>query len=111
MHRNSGGNAKSAGDRGTIAPARGTVRTVLVAESKRLDQRPIPFQIRALEIVEQPAPATDHLQQPLAAVMILRMGPEMIVQVVDPFSQERNLDAGRPRICLIRTVLLDRRCF
>src|ERR1700722_11967642 len=111
MHRLSGKNAKSAGDWGTIAPARGTKRTVLVAKSKSLDQRPIPFQIRALEIIEQPAPATDHLQQALAAVMILRVGPEMIGQVVDPVGQQRHLDAGRAGVGLAGSVLQDRRCF
>ncbi len=44
----------------------------LVPETKLLDERSVGRQITSLEVRQQPAAGTHHLEQTAAAVMILR---------------------------------------
>lgn len=77
----------------------------LVPEAELLDERPVRGQIASLEVREQPAAGSDHLQKPAAAVMILRMGAEMVCKRVDTLGKQRHLYLGRARIGLVGLVL------
>ncbi len=79
----------------------------LVAKAKISDDLAVPFDVRALEVVEQPTTTADHLQQALPAVMILGVGTEVTGQVVDVIGENRDLDLRRPGIGVVRAVLLD----
>src|SRR5689334_6646132 len=79
----------------------------LVTETQLLDQRAIGWQIAASEVLEKPASRPDHLEQPPATVMVLRMGAEVIGERVDPLRQERDLDPGRAGIGLVPAVFGD----
>ena len=55
--------------------------------------------------------ASDHLQQPATAVVVLRVGPEVVGQVVDFLGEERDLDLRRAGVVLVRAVLRRRSVF
>src|SRR5947207_1186438 len=81
--------------------------TELLANSERVDEGPVALEALLLEIVEQPAALTDDLEQPAARVVILRVGLEVLGQVVDPLRQERDLDLGRTGVAFVGRELGD----
>lgn len=78
-----------------------------MTETKVRDDLAVAFEVCALEIVEQTATPSDHLQQSTTAVMVLRVSAEVIGQVVDVLGENRNLNLGRARIGGVRAVLFD----
>jgi hypothetical protein len=76
-----------------------------VPETKLLDEGSVGRQVASLEVREQSAAGTDHLQQPAAAVMILQMGPEVVSERVDPLGEKRHLDLRGPGIGFMGPVL------
>ncbi len=78
-----------------------------MTEAKISDDLAIAFDVGALEIVEEAATASDHLEQALLAVMIFRVRAEVTGQVVDVLGENRNLDLCRAGIGLVRAVLFD----
>ena len=60
-----------------------------------------------LQIIEQLAAATGHLQKATAAMEVLTVGAEMLGQVIDPGGQERNLDFGRTGVLVVGFVFGD----
>ena len=77
----------------------------LMPESKLLDERSVRLQVTSLEIRQQAAPGTHHLEQAAAAVMVLQMGTEVLGEGVDPLGQERHLHLGRAGVGGMRLVL------
>lgn len=78
----------------------------LAAQSKPLDECPITLGILLIQVPEQPAPATHHLEQTTSGMMIVRMIAKMLGQRVDPFGQKRDLNLGRAGIGLVPLVLV-----
>ena len=78
---------------------------LLMPESKLLDERSVRLQVTSLEIRQQAAPGTHHLEQAAAAVMVLQMGTEVVGEGVDPLGQERHLHLSRPGVGGMRLVL------
>src|SRR5918998_3964010 len=66
----------------------------LVPEAKLFDECSVRGQVAALEISEEPAAGTNHLQQPSAAVMVLGMSPEVLGQGIDPLGEQSYLYLG-----------------
>ena len=79
----------------------------LVAETKVRNEPPIPFQIRTLQVLEEAAAASDHLQEAAATVMIFLMLVEVAPKLIDPGRQEGNLDRSAPTIFFVELVFLD----
>ena len=79
----------------------------LLTDAEFGDDRTVPLDIGFLQIVEQAAAMTDHLQKTAAAVMILRVLFEMLVEGVDPVGQDRDLDLGRSGVALMDGILFD----
>ena len=77
----------------------------LMPEAKLFDECSVRGQVAALEIREEPAAGTDHLQQPSAAVMVLRMGPEVIGEGIDPLGEQSDLYLGGPGVFLVGLML------
>ena len=77
----------------------------LVPEAKLFDECSVRGQVAALEIREEPAAGTNHLQQPSAAVMIFGMGPEVIGQGIDPLGEQCHLYLGGPGVVFVGLVL------
>ena len=72
----------------------------LLAQTQLRNQRTITLDVDALEVLKHIAALTDHQQQTTVGVVILRVGLEVVVQVVDARSAERPAPRGsrcRPR--------------
>src|SRR5205823_13515435 len=81
----------------------------ILAETQLVDELPIPFQVVALQILEQAPALRDHPEEAALPVEVLGVHPEVIGEAVDPLGEQRDLDRGRPRIPLVPPVLPDRR--
>jgi hypothetical protein len=70
----------------------------LFSQSQALNDRSVTLRILFLHIVQKPSPLADELQQPPAGMVVLFMLLEMIGQVSDASTQERDLNFRRPCI-------------
>src|SRR5690349_13944976 len=80
---------------------------VLAAQAELLDESAIALEIRLLQVPEEPATPADELEQPAARVVVLRMGAEVLGQVVDALRQHRHLHLGRAGVLPVPAVLRD----
>lgn len=76
-----------------------------MAQPEVFDQFAVPVQIGPLEVLEEPAAASHHLQEAAAAVMVVPVGVEMDTQVIDPGGEKGNLDLGAPGPVIVGLVL------
>ena len=83
----------------------------LVPESKISDDLAVTFEIRAPEIIQKASTTSYHLEQPATAVVILRVGAEVVCQIVDSCSEKCDLNFARAAIVFMRAVLLYGGCF
>src|SRR5471032_1904385 len=83
----------------------------LLADAELLDDRPIPFHVDFLQVVEKAAPAANHLEQAATAVVILRVGLEMLGHVGDSVREECDLHFWRSGIALVSAILSYDFCF
>jgi hypothetical protein len=79
----------------------------LLTELQRRDDLAVPVHVGPLEIVEKLATLTNEHEKAAARVVILLVDLEMIREVLDALTQERNLNFGRTRIGLVETMLGD----
>ena len=79
----------------------------LPSQSELGDERPIPLDVVTSEIVEQPAPTTDHREQSPTGVMVLAVDLQVFRQVVDALGEERDLDLGGAGVGLVEAMLSD----
>src|SRR5215216_5596480 len=79
----------------------------LIPQAQFLDDFAVVVDISALQVVEQAATLTDHLEEATATVVILLVGAEVVRQIVDALCEQRNLNASRSTVCLVRPKLLD----
>src|SRR5205085_6568862 len=80
---------------------------LLSPQAQFLDQCPIALQVVSLQVVQEPAPAADELQQPAPGVVVLRVRAQVLGELVDPRGEERDLNLRRARIGLAAPVLRD----
>jgi hypothetical protein len=66
----------------------------LAAESERCDEAAVPFDVLALQVVQKATPLAHQHQESTPTVMIVLMSPQMVGEVSDSLSDERNLDLG-----------------
>src|SRR5204863_10211640 len=79
----------------------------LAAEAELLDEGSVALEVLALQVVQKPTAATDQLQEPTPREVILRVGPEMLGEIVDALGQHRDLHLGRAGVLAVRPVLVD----
>jgi hypothetical protein len=79
----------------------------LLAEVQGRDRLPITVEARLLEVIEEPAPLGDQLEETTTRVVVLRVGLEVLGEVGDALGEEGNLDFGRARIGLMRAEFSD----
>src|SRR5262245_5772247 len=71
------------------------------------DQFSVSLHVLALEVVQKSPAAPDQLEQAAPRVMVLRMRPEVLRELVDALREERDLDLGRARVRLRAPVAPD----
>ena len=90
-----------------FAPARGPGRSVelvlsLLAQTQLIERRLVSRRRGALEVIKQPAAACHHLEQAAARGMILRVGLEMLGEMVDARSQDGDLHVRAAGVFLVQ---------
>ena len=83
----------------------------LVPKSQFLDDRSVAFNVDSLHVVEQATTLSVHLQKATTTVVIVLVGAEVLVEILEPLAEERDLDASRTAVGVMRPVLLDGRAF
>ena len=81
----------------------------LFAKAKFLDDCAVPIDVRLLEVSEQIPALTDHFQKAASRVMIFLVGLQVVSQIVNSLSQERDLHLRRARVTLVHCIGLDNR--
>src|SRR5438093_7958826 len=80
------------------------VARVLLTNPEALDQLGVAVGILALQIVEQPPALADELQQAAPRVVILYVRLEVLGQIVDAFTEERDLHFRGARVRFVHSV-------
>src|SRR2546423_11659419 len=75
--------------------------TELPPEAQLLDEGAVPLEILLLQVIQEPAPPADELQQSTPRVVILRVRPQMLGEAVDALGQHRDLDFRRAGVRLV----------
>jgi len=78
-----------------------------VTETQIRNQPPIPIQVRPLQVFEEAAPASDHLQEAAAAVVIFFVLIEVGPKIINSGRQEGSLNSGAATILFVELELLD----
>ena len=78
-----------------VVPGSRAGRAYLRRPSFRVSSR-YPSRSVALQVVQQPAPAADHLQQAAPRVVVLLVRLQVLGEPVDPLGQDRDLHLGEP---------------
>ena len=81
--------------------------SVLPTESELRNQCPVPLDVVAPEIIQQPTTTTHEHQQATTAVMVLLVELQMLRQVVNTPREERNLHLRRTGIGPMEAMLSD----
>ena len=71
------------------------------------DDGAVPLDVHLLEVAEEVAPMSYHLQKSPAAVVILHVGSQMLGQGVDAIGQDSDLDFRRAGVTLMDGILRD----
>src|SRR2546423_5741449 len=79
----------------------------LLPDSEALDQIRVAFRVLALQVIQEAAALADELEQPAARVMVLRVRLEMVGQVIDSLTEERDLNFGGTRVAVVRSIAAD----
>jgi hypothetical protein len=83
----------------------------LVPEAQFLDDLPVSVDIRSLQVVQETATTSDHLEESTTTMVVLLVGAEVVRQIVDPLGEQGDLNAGRSTVGLMRPIFLDGRTF
>jgi hypothetical protein len=80
----------------------------LSANAQLGDERSIPLDVVAPEVVEHPTPPTDEHQQTSLTVKVLLVDLHVFGQMADTLRQQRNLHFGRACVGVVQLVVADR---
>jgi hypothetical protein len=79
----------------------------LVPQPQLLNDLAVGIDVRALQVVEQTATLSVHLEQTTTTMMVVLVGAEMVVQLLDALGEERHLNTSRAGVSRVRPVFLD----
>ena len=91
----------------TAAGAVRSSKTLLAAQAVRGDDRAVALDVVLGDVVEQPPATTDQLQQAASGVVVLLVGLQVLVEVVDALGEECDLDLGRAGVGVVLAMLGD----
>ena len=79
----------------------------LLSQTELFDDSAVTLYIDLLEVPEQVAAVSDHLEKTAAAVVVLLVGLEMLGKSVDAVGEDCDLDLGGSGVALVGFVLLN----
>src|ERR671917_1294843 len=77
----------------------------LAAQAELGDERPVALDVFFLQVLEQPTPLADHLEQALTRVVIVLVLAQVLGKMRYAPREHRDLHLRRPRVALVRPVL------
>src|ERR1700686_3281775 len=89
-----------------LCAARSDQRARLVTGPKVRDNLAVTFEIPTPQVVEETTPLSDHLEQPATAVVILRVGAEVVGEIIDSCGEKCDLNCARAAVVFVCAVLL-----
>ena len=84
---------------------------LLAPESELGDQRSIPLDILATQVIEEATSLTDHHQEAATTVMVVLVVSQMLGEVADSLREQSNLDLGGPCVALVCAELGNNFCW
>lgn len=93
--------------RGSTYPPTFDPLSKLSAQTERLNELAVAFDVDAGQVLEQTAAAANQQEQSTTAVVVVRVRLEMRSQLVDALGEHRDLNLGRARVVLGGRVLAD----
>ena len=85
----------------------GTGFSSLCAQAELLDQLAILLEIALLQVLQEPPPPANQLQQAASRMMVFRVCAQMLGGLVDTPCQERDVHLWRAGVSLVATMLAD----
>src|SRR2546425_3820859 len=83
------------------------IAAFLFADPEFLDQFSVALRIPVLEVVEEAAAGSDHLEQTAAGMMVLCVRGVLPGQILDPVAQDGDLDLRRSRVRRVHLIRTD----
>ncbi len=65
---------------------------MLLPDAEPSDYFPVACDVFLLEIIQEPPALADHFQQTAAGMVVLLVGLEVLLQVLDPLAQQGDLN-------------------
>src|SRR5690606_5834772 len=85
----------------------GVTRPLSFSEIELFNDRTISFYVFPHKVIEQTPPLADHLEKSSPGVVVLLVFLEVLVEMVNPFREDRDLHLRRAGVCLMQPVLFD----
>ena len=73
---------------------------LLLAQAQSGDQSAVTLDVVLLQVCKQVSSVADHLEKAAAGMVVLLVELQVLVQVVDPVRQQRDLHFGRTGVAL-----------
>src|SRR5829696_4411462 len=83
----------------------------LPAQAELGDERPVALDVLFLQVLEQPAPFADHLEQTPPRVVVVLVFAQVLRKMRYAPREHRDLHLRRPRVVLVSPILLNRLFF
>ena len=76
-------------------------------EPKLGDDRPVAFDVRALQVIQQAPALPDQLEQATSRIVIVGVRFQVVGEVIDPFAEDGDLDFRRSGVRLVQAIGFD----
>src|SRR5215475_9975513 len=94
-------------ERGRSGHPEGGRSAASAAQAETLDDRAVALDVGLVQVVQQPTTLTHEEQQTTTRVVVVLVLLEVIGQVADAVTEQRDLHLGRTGVALLRGVLRD----
>jgi len=91
----------------SIDAPKGRLTLALAAQAELRNERPVTFDVLVLQVLQETTPLAHQLQEPPPRMEIVLVFAQMLGEVPDARREQRDLHLGRPRVAIVRRVLLD----
>ena len=88
----------------STAAVRSDALISLATQAEAADQFVVLLDVPAFEVIEQAASLRDHLEQSAPRVVVFLVRFEVLGELVNACSEQRDLHLRRPRVALVRLV-------